>query len=244
MQEEIEKGNLYFKEGKYYINFNEVELKEIIREVEIVLEKSVEEIDLSIALNLNSILIKDSNIKDISKLKYFINLDYFHLENLIIEYWVDLKYFRRIRTLNLINGGLKDLNFLSNLSDTVESLQLDNNQISDLRPITHLNELRILGLSSNQIEDLTPLREMEFIRELFLYNNNIKNLEGIENVKIFTLHVGSNPLTLEGIKVIEEMEYLNTLSLDRKIFDGIVFARYPNYIFVDYLEFIEEENND
>jgi hypothetical protein len=249
LKEEVEKGNLYQRNDIYFINFNNIELEKlVIEEVKEELGRSIEKVDLNTALSSQWLIIENTSINDLNRLKFFINLFSLSFRNIDIgiEEWNDLNYFRRINIFDIIDGGLKDISFLKNLNPSVQYLSLHNNQIKDLSPIGHFNNLRNLGLSHNIINDLTPLKKLGKHRmsNLFLSYNKLENLKGIENLAIHRLNVDHNPLTFEGIKPIKKL-HLYSLKIDRNVFDGVVFAKYPDYIKnINKVEFVEEDGND
>jgi hypothetical protein len=249
LKKEAKKGNIQQKNESYFINFNNIELEKIvIKEAKEELGKSIEKVDLNTALTLQWLIIEDINIKDLSKLKLFINLYSlnFHNVDIHIENWNDLNHFRRINIFDIINGKLKEISFLKNLNSSIEYLSLKNNQIKDLSTISYFNNIRSLNLSYNQIKDLSPLNKIKEknIDVLLLNNNNISRLQGLEEFKIRRLNISNNPLVFNGIKPIKKLD-LSILKIDRDVFDGVVFAEYPDYIKnINKVEFVEEDEND
>lgn len=76
-------------------------------------------------------------------------------------------------------------------------------------------------------------------------DNYLKSLKGIESLSNLSfLYLDGNPLTIEGLNPIEKLD-LYELTIDRKVFDGIVFANYPEYLWnIENLEFVEEGKDD
>ena len=69
--------------------------------------------------------------------------------------------------------GLEDISLMENL----QTLDLYNQEISDLTPLKELHNLQRLGLGRNKIEDLTPLLSLESLSYLDLSGNPITNAD-------------------------------------------------------------------
>src|SRR6476646_9478784 len=67
----------------------------------------------------------------------------------------------------------QDCQQADNKLSTLTSLDLSNNQIADLQPLSSLTNLTILILSNNQIADLQPLSSLTHLTTLDLSNNQI-----------------------------------------------------------------------
>jgi hypothetical protein len=115
-----------------------------------------------------------------------VSRDYSHqniTSEILAEMVSDGRIPRNVTSLNLSNNQIRDISPLSKLSDLVE-LNISHNRISDLTP---LSELRLLGgaigwmnfnldFSHNQIRDLSPLRSNMIWRNFNLSNNQINDL--------------------------------------------------------------------
>jgi internalin A len=80
--------------------------------------------------------------------------------------------------LDLSNNQIVDLKPLSGLSN-LSILNLSNNQIADIKPLSGLSQLSILNLSNNQIADIKPLSGLSQLSELWLSNNQIADIQHI-----------------------------------------------------------------
>jgi internalin A len=91
-----------------------------------------------------------------------------------------------ITDLDARNYGIRNISgieFCKNLA----WLDLDTNQISDLRPLEQLGRpespfdstLVYLNLDSNEITDVTPLAGLLNLKELSLFNNQVANIKPI-----------------------------------------------------------------
>ena len=77
---------------------------------------------------------------------------------------------RRLSLLDKEITGLQAMPVFSHALDLAE-LNLYDNQISDLTPISRLSKLRWLNLGRNRITDLTPLKKLDHLKQLYLYEN-------------------------------------------------------------------------
>ncbi|RBP97276.1 hypothetical protein CRD60_07555, partial [Bifidobacterium aemilianum] len=78
--------------------------------------------------------------------------------------------------LNLANGQIDDLTHID-LFWQATILNLDNNQISDIKPLKPLaTKLTNLHLSHNQINDITTIKDLTGLAELDLGSNNLDNI--------------------------------------------------------------------
>lgn len=92
--------------------------------------------------------IRDSGIRDIGALQYFVNLT----------------------SLDASWNQIEDLTPLSGLTK-LKGLNLRGNRLTDLVPITGLAGLDYLDAADNRIEDVTPLKTLTDLRQLYLENN-------------------------------------------------------------------------
>ncbi len=75
-----------------------------------------------------------------------------------------------------------DCNQASSLLSTRTELSLNNNQITDLTPLSGLTNLTALNLEENQIADLTPLSGLTNLTTLNLANNQIADLRPLSGL--------------------------------------------------------------
>jgi internalin A len=95
-----------------------------------------------------------------------------------------------LKTLQLQNNQISDISPLSALSN-LQLLYLHVNQISDINPLSTLTNLEKLSLFSNQISDISPLSDLVNLRLLYLIINQISNLYPLvhlPNLKELTLN--------------------------------------------------------
>ena len=78
-----------------------------------------------------------------------------------------LRYMTSLTTLYLSGNQISDLTPLTNLNN-LEVLILDRNRISDITPLANLTNLTQLDMRGNRISDITPLSNLTNLRQLRL----------------------------------------------------------------------------
>ena len=74
-------------------------------------------------------------------------------------------------------------------------LDLSQNQIGNIKPLSNLTKLTYLGLSANQIRDIKPLSNLTNLTTLYLSQNQISNIKPLSNLTNLTsLYLWRNPL--------------------------------------------------
>ncbi len=113
----------------------------------------------------------------------------------------------------LQKAGTQDCNQADNELSTLPILDLTNNQIADLKPLSSLTNLTQLVLSDNQIADLKPLSSLTNLTELFLDNNQIADLKPLSSLTNLTrLALDSNQIA--NLKPLSSLTNLTRLALD------------------------------
>jgi internalin A len=96
---------------------------------------------------------------------------------------------------------------------SLTELYLDNNEISDIKPLESLTQLTELHLSRNEISDIKPLASLTQLFLLELDNNkisDIKPLGSLTNLTLLTL----NDNKISDIKSLQSLTELDYLSLE------------------------------
>jgi internalin A len=78
----------------------------------------------------------------------------------------------RLTSLELSYDQITDIKPLSKLNN-LKGLNLNSNQIADIKPISNLTDLTILNLNDNRIVDIKPLSNLTKLTILSLDNNPI-----------------------------------------------------------------------
>lgn len=113
---------------------------------------------------------------------------------------------------NIAESGarLSDIELLGDLTQ-LESLNLRDNHIQDLAPLTFLTSLSSLNLRGNQVSDLVPLQTLSALNELNLRENALTDLaplSALTNLEYLNIH--SNPVNA-GFEALTNLPGLHTL---------------------------------
>jgi Leucine-rich repeat (LRR) protein len=137
------------------------------------------------------------------------------------------------RVKELIYSG-SDLKYLENLSNLESLIITNDSQCLDLTPLKNLIRLKELKIYGNNVSNLHPLNKLKKIENLNLSNNNISSLKGIENLnKLKYLDISGN-----NINSLDELSYLTTL-IDLRLNRNSINNLYPisKNISLERLEF-------
>ena len=154
------------------------------------------EIDFSrknIASFMNNRKVSFENLEELTK----INLSYNW-----ISYSYDLRFFRKLKIVELNDNVINEISFVESLPE-LEYLNVENNQINSITSLNQCPKLKVLKLHLNKLEyqnstmrtlqNLINLNELTikdnpFIDEMFQYKNlfihKYKNLQILDNEKI------------------------------------------------------------
>ena len=86
----------------------------------------------------------------------------------------------------------------------LQMLFANQNQIENLEPLKKLKQLQFLDLNHNHIEDLTPLASVESLEALSIMNNRVKDLTPITKLPhlLALLAQGNQITSLKGIQAL------------------------------------------
>jgi len=92
------------------------------------------------------------------------------------------------------------------------SLDLGENEISDIKPLSNLTKLTSLELWGNKISDIKPLSNLTNLTDLYLWENKISDIKPLSNLtKLTTLSLGGNQIS--DIKPLSNLTNLTDLDL-------------------------------
>jgi hypothetical protein len=146
----------------------------------------------------------------------------------------------RTETLKL---SFKNIRCIENLVgfDNLVTLCLDNNQLTEIRGIGHLVNLRWLDLSFNKISKIQGLECLSKLEDLSLANNRIREVEGIDHCKhLKCLSLGDNKLdSLEQINKLRPLKKLSMLTLASNPIAREVDYRVTVLAFISQLRYLD-----
>ena len=166
--------------------------------------------------NLKDIGMWNNQISDISPLSGLTGLYYLCLnENSISDISVlDYSKFTNLETLKFGGNNVSDITSLTNLTDSIKNLELRDNSIMSVDPISNLTSLEILDLGNNGIVDINGLGNLTNLRELYLSENGVLDITPFENLtSLETLEIVNNSFSdLAPLSGLESLVYLNLKS--------------------------------
>jgi hypothetical protein len=134
------------------------------------------------------------------------------------------KYGSSFQKINLSANGLSNVENIGKLSSSLNCLNLSNNNLQDIRPLSVLTTLEVLNLSQNCIADVSPLSALTQLKWLNLSGNNI------DAAKLDSLTTCLKKLTKLEVLLLDGNPMCSRLS------------RYPNWVFEQQnsLQFVDE----
>lgn len=125
------------------------------------------------------------------------------------------------------NRGIESLEGLQ-YAENLESLDLSENRISDLSPLSGLDKLTYLEVDRNNIRDLTPLADLTGLEHLNIYNNFLESIEplrGLENLQFLDMHFANREGTVIDHSPLSSLTSLNYLSVESNHLTNIDFLQ-------------------
>jgi len=130
-----------------------------------------------------------------------------------------IEYCTNLQFLNLVNNSISDLSPLSGLHSLID-LNLMQNNISDIGDLAGLVELAALNLGDNSISDITSLAGLLKLERLSLHNNSISNITPITALtNLAELMLNSNSIT--DISALSALTNLHALHLSYNVFGSL-----------------------
>ena len=114
----------------------------------------------------------------------------------------------KLETLILENNQISEIKGLENLTN-LEKLNLNNNQISEIKGLENLTSLQTLYLNGNKITEIKNLDYLTNLEMLFVNNNNFNDITGILQLKKLSYFqcVGDGKINFSGnlLKQIDDV---------------------------------------
>ena len=119
--------------------------------------------------NIIELYLRNNELTDISGIKLFKNLEYLHFNK--IKNISVLKYLVNLKELNIGDNEIKDIRVLKNLIN-LKWLYINNNKVSDISVLKYLNKLKYLDLRYLELEsDLFKyIKNLNNLKKLFCHN--------------------------------------------------------------------------
>ncbi len=127
-----------------------------------------------------------------------------------IEKLDGIEVFRNLRILNLENNPLQVISPLSQL-DKLQELNLSNTAITDFRILGKLRKLQNLNLSENDIFDISPLKSLKNLIHIDLSLNKIEEISSLSQLTdLRELNLRENAISdISVVAYLKNLTYLN-----------------------------------
>ena len=103
---------------------------------------------------------------------------------------------RKLNWLTANSNHIQDLSAIASLTNLGWTLDLSQNEITDISPLTNLHALTWLGIWGNRITSLPWLAGLPSLSSLDLHANRITNVTGLAGMpQIYNLNLDNNRLT-------------------------------------------------
>ncbi|XP_038149515.1 protein phosphatase 1 regulatory subunit 42 isoform X1 [Cyprinodon tularosa] len=169
--------------------------------------KNIEEIgDLSICRNLTVLYLYDNQLTNICSLNFASNLTHLYLQNNNITHMDNLSNLQRLSKLYLggnriaVVEGLEELHGLRELHLENQKLEQGEQLLFDSRTLLALSEsLCVLNINNNNIEDIRELSVLKELQHFSAAMNKLLNITELEAVlelwpQLLTLDLTGNPV--------------------------------------------------
>ncbi|URM35773.1 DUF7619 domain-containing protein [Flavobacterium anhuiense] len=162
------------------------------------------EIEISEALNVSYLDLRESNISSLDQLSNFSNLIGLYCSNNNLEI-LDVSNLKKLTGLSCSTNLITDLN-LSNLSK-LTSLICGQNKLTSLN-VSNLTELRIIECNNNDLQSL-DVSNSSHLRELVCYKNKLTELKLPNSTVLWFFKCAQNLLPSLDIAKLPGLEYFD-----------------------------------
>jgi ABC-2 type transport system ATP-binding protein len=99
-----------------------------------------------------------------------------------------------LQTLRLDNNEITEIKGLENLTN-LRSLYIGFNHLTEIKNLENLTNLEVLFLDVNEVKEIKNIEKLQKLRELNVKNNKIAEIESLENiVNLKNLNIYNNPI--------------------------------------------------
>ncbi|MCJ7690065.1 MAG: leucine-rich repeat domain-containing protein, partial [Clostridiaceae bacterium] len=156
---------------------------------------------------------EDKNIKNLSGIENFINLEYLNLSDNQISNIEPLEGLTNLTSLKLHTNQIKNIKPLKELTNLTD-LDLASNQIRSIEPLEGLTKLISLDLDTNQIKDYSPVSDYyENLERTDIASANISNNHETTIDNNLVAENTVTPLKPEETKVIDKASESTIIAL-------------------------------
>lgn len=151
--------------------------------------------------NLEDVVITNTNIQseEIPHLGKLESLKRLTLQNCGLSTIAGLEYATDLVYLNLNDNSLRNILPLSGLPN-LQELNLSNNALNDLLALSGLKTLSILDVSKNELASLIPISTVSGLEKLNVSNNMLTDLTGIAQLtNLVNLNISNNQVKVVSL---------------------------------------------
>ncbi|MCL2360665.1 MAG: leucine-rich repeat domain-containing protein [Defluviitaleaceae bacterium] len=164
-----------------------------------------------IPLGTTRLVLRNTNIADISSISNLTSITYLSLDNNPIQDISALANLTSLTSLHISNSLVQDISPLSNLT-SLTSLSLSSIPVRDISPLANLAGLTTLSLSGSTIRDISPLADLTGLKSLSLFDSSVQDISPINNLTgLEWLSIGHSLII--DLSALDNLPYLTDLSL-------------------------------
>ena len=207
---------------------------------------------LSNLTQLQTLLLKQDGLTDITPLKTLVNLQELDVsENLEIADISAIKEMKKLRTLNLCFNKIKNVDEIAGLT-ALEYVNLSNNKITTLPDLKNLTEVTFLDISNNELTDISAIVGMKHLKELNLSGNtgikDIKPLANLIHLEKDKTYLPDNSVKDDLFSAIEVNKLFNEFNISKMTKENLDAVKkaldmYEN-LTAEQKDYIEQEKID
>lgn len=184
------------------------------------------------------------NNEDSSEIVEFRDLN---LKQAILEYYkfhidknyrgkdVTKKMLSELTSLNIPWANIFSLDGLE-YAVNLKSINLANNFIEDITPLTQITTLEDVNINNNKIKDASSLAKLKKLKKLDIKKNIITNLDFLNELEVEELDISHNTILKERIKEDVNLSNIRTLKITALGLDNLEFLKNANKLEVLYAE--------
>lgn len=165
------------------------------------------------------IYFRDLNLKEAILEYYKFHIDKEYKDNKITKGMMS-----KFTTLYLPWSNIFSLEGLENAVN-LKNLNLANNFIEDITPITNLTKLEDLNINNNKIKDADELSKLTNLKKLAIKKNIITNLKFLNNIPVEELDISYNGILKNSIAEEVDLSNIRTLKITGLGIENINFLK-------------------
>jgi Leucine-rich repeat (LRR) protein len=212
-------------------NINSIKKFENVKKLNLSQNEISDSADFSLFCKLNDLNISNNNIKhnykflfeklsNCKELKY-LNLSNNTIYNLALVFPEPNRFF--LKYLDCSSCSIKSINGVENVG-TLESINLSNNRIVEIKALAGLKNVEFIDLSGNDIKDITPLLSLEKLKRIDISSNTSVSTVHLPEIKsidgLFVSNCG-----LQNVDFLKKMTQLKYLDLSGNEIDDLSSIR-------------------